>query len=358
MPAKKQPNFPPSFYGNFQVKKLSPAQIDDLLANGWFRNSNHVFASSIKFMGDSWRSCVMLRVSLEHFTWKKRLRKLLRKNGASFRVEIRPFRQTEEKEVLWQKFKSEIHNWMLIPKLEQHLLKSEPAENFNTWELCVYDNEKLIAFSIFDRGGRSIASLEAAYDSEYQRFSLGVYTMMLEIEFAKEQGMGFYYPGFYPHAVPMFDYKLRPGHLEFFRLKEKRWLPLAELNDQDWLRPQLLARYDEAKILLRKYGFIIKTGFGLYESKPSQKCLATDYNILLVATKADLSFENPTCLIAWDPVEEAYMLFASMPVLGQAYWEPELSQEIVRLLDIRLSKFYGKIENVEDLPAAVLHVTR
>ena len=356
MPTTKRTKFPPAFYAFYRVKQLTPEQHDELLANGWFRNNINVIASSIKFLGGGWHSCVMLRAPLENFTWKKRLRKLMRKNGEMFTVTTRPFQQTQEKEALWQNFKSTVHNWALIPQLDKHLLKDAPPRDFNTWELCVYQGEKLVAFSIFDRGKRSIASLEAAYDPACQRYSLGVYTMLMEIEFAMQEGLAFYYPGFYPRGVAMFDYKLRPGNIEFFRLKEKRWLPLEALEESDWLQEQVLAKFEEVKIPLQKNGFTVKIGLGLFYSHPSSKPSAGHYNILLVVKKQDPA-SSQTCLLAWDPAEGAFLAFASMPMLGVAFWNKNLDEQMVRLLDVSINNFLGKFNDLEELVAAARNVT-
>jgi arginyl-tRNA--protein-N-Asp/Glu arginylyltransferase len=353
MPASIRTTFPPAFYANLRIGQLTPEQHDELLANGWFRNDVNVFASSIKFMGDAWRSCVMLRLPLAHFTWKKRLRKLMRKNGELFTVAIRPFQQTQEKEALWQNFKRTVHQWVLIPQLDKHLLKNSPPRDFNTWELCVYKNGKLAAFSIFDRGNTSIASLEAAYDPAFRDYSLGIYTMLMEIEFAQQTGLTYYYPGFYPKGVDMFEYKLRPGSMEFFRLNEKRWLPLEALEESDWLLEQVLAKFETLKKLLENSGLVAKTGYGIFHSYPSQEPAAWHYNILMVIKNANPS-SGHACLIAWDPVEVAYFAFTAFPILGQAFWGEIPGMQAVRLLDPGHQHFLGKYEDTAALAAAVV----
>ncbi len=206
--------FKPSFYARVPVQQLTPQEMDSLLTNGYYRNGLDACANSVRFMGNAWVSAVMLRVRLSDFVWKKRLRKLLRSNGEKFSFHFQLFESSVEKEALWQQFKQGVHGWAIVPKLEMHLLRGQPATSFNTWELCVFFESKLVAISVFDRGERGITSLEAAYDTAFNKYSLGVYTMLLEIEHCIEHGIDFYYPGFFPKGDPMFDYKLRqPGVL-------------------------------------------------------------------------------------------------------------------------------------------------
>lgn len=346
-------SFPPAMYASYEVKKLSARQHDELLANGWFRNDVTVFTSGIKFMGDAWRSCIMLRVPLLGFTFKKRLRKLMRKNGEMFDVVIRPFHHTAEKEILWQDFKSKVHGWVMIPQLDKHLLKNAAPEHFNTWELCVYQDGVLIAFSIFDKGEHSISSLEAAYNTDYQRHSLGIYTMLMEIDYGISTKMKYYYPGFFPKDVPMFDYKLRPGNVEFFRLNEKRWLPLENVQETDWLKEFILSKFHAAKEILANQGYEVSIGFGMYTSIPSRKPAATDFNLLLVVKKPDHPFGKPACLIAWDPLEEHFKVFTGNPLVGMAFWQPSPDNETVRLIHVNPSKFQDKTTEMWSLPRLV-----
>ena len=43
------------------------------------------------------------------------------------------------------------------------------------------NNNKLVAFSVFDKGADSIQSIKGVYDYDYSEHSLGIYSMILEI---------------------------------------------------------------------------------------------------------------------------------------------------------------------------------
>ena len=86
-----RPRFSTVAYGRYQVERLSPAEIDELLAHGWFRSDLNVTASVSRFVEQEWKPCVMLRSPLAGFVWKKRMRKLLRRNDREFEVIVQPF---------------------------------------------------------------------------------------------------------------------------------------------------------------------------------------------------------------------------------------------------------------------------
>jgi arginine-tRNA-protein transferase len=312
MQTGKTRKFPPVFYARYQVERLSPDDTDELLANGWFRNDVSVCASCARYVGDQWHSSLMLRLPLKNFSWKKRLSKLLRRNSSRFRVQIRPFQPSEEKEILWENFKKQVHLWEFVPTLKTHLFKRNPPENYPSWEVGVYDDTKLVAFSIFDIGKKSLASLEAAYHPDYHPHSLGIYTMLLEIDYSISLGLSHYYPGFLPKDVPMFHYKLRPGGLEFFRLREQRWLPWEKAEPEDWLHDQVLLQLGKLKESLQSFQVFAAIGYGLHTWEPANQISAARYNVFLVVKKSAEAVKWDY-LIAWDVMEEKYYLFSAPP---------------------------------------------
>ena len=82
-------------------------------------------------------------------------------------------------------------------------------------EIAVYDGAELIAASYIDVGDRSMASILCIYSQKYKKYSLGIYTMLLEIDLAKRLGLDYYYPGYVLDQPSAFDYKLLLGPCEW-----------------------------------------------------------------------------------------------------------------------------------------------
>jgi arginine-tRNA-protein transferase len=347
-------HFPPSFYARYQVESLTPRQIDELLANAWFRSDVNVGISSVKFLGPTWHSTLMLRIALAGFSWKKSLRKLLRRNGGVFTVSIGPFAPSPEKDALWRLFKSSVHQWVLIPELSWMLFRDRPPHYFNTWEICVYHGQRLVAFSAFDKGENSLASLEAAYDPAYKQFSLGIYTMMLEINHALEVGMGHYYPGFLPRGVPMFEYKLRPGHVEFFRLEEKKWLPWQALSEEDWLLERVLHRLKELDLACRKAGLVAQTAFGFFNCPPSEAATPEAYNVMLVVLPPKRWQQEMHFLAVWDPLLSSFLLFKGSIVQPANQGVKNQGNNVLHLLKIVNHIYLGEMASEAAVLAAML----
>jgi arginine-tRNA-protein transferase len=99
----------------------------------------------------------------------------------------------------------------------------------------VKQEERLVAFTVFFEGEKSLASIVAAYDLEFSKFSLGFFTMLLEQKYGEASGKEYYYPGILAKGEPKFQYKTRLGGLEFFQLKNRQWRPVEEFKAEDWI---------------------------------------------------------------------------------------------------------------------------
>ena len=84
--------------------------------------------------------------------------------------------------------------------------------------------------SVFDIGATALQSIIGMYDPDYEEDSLGVYTMLLEVEWAIEQGYELYYIGYFTPGFSTFDYKLRLQNIQFFNPDSQQWFAIEQLN--------------------------------------------------------------------------------------------------------------------------------
>ena len=76
-------------------------------------------------------------------------------------------------------------------------LSSEPATvPCDCVECRVYDGHTLVALSVLDLGAGATSSVYGVFDPAFSGRSLGIYTMLKEIEFSQARGCNFYYPGY------------------------------------------------------------------------------------------------------------------------------------------------------------------
>jgi arginine-tRNA-protein transferase len=206
-------------------KKLSKKELDDYLARGWYRLGAQIFTCQYLFFKEKLFSPVWIRLPLKDYTFRKRLRKIFNRNRRKFTVVIQPQNLTHEKQDLYQKYRKSFHSPIAVT-LVYNLQDSARTTIYDTQEICIYHEDKLVACSFFDIGENSLASILGIYDPDYQQDSLGFYSMLLEIEWGLENGYEYYYPGYIVPQYDKFDYKLRigkPEELEFFDLRTSTW---------------------------------------------------------------------------------------------------------------------------------------
>lgn len=207
---------------------LPPEEMDMMLANGWFRSSNMLYRAQLTILYDSLYSIVRTRLPLANYTFKKRLRKIMNRCNSRFRIEMGRASITPEKEALYQTHKHRFKGY-IAKNLEDYFNDPFDKRIFDTREIRVYDGDELIAVSFFDQGEKSIASLLGLFNHEYSKFSLGTFTMLMEIQYGMAQGLRYFYPGYVLPGNSDFDYKLRLGNMEYYNPRHG-WHPFSNLK--------------------------------------------------------------------------------------------------------------------------------
>ena len=202
----------------------SPAALDRYLEQGWFRTGFAMARAPLVCMEGDIFATLDVRVRLRGHAWTRSQRRSLRR-GERFEVRVDKPRCDAERERLYDGNKPRFAGFVFETLAE--VIEAEPfASMFDTRELSVYDDGKLIAVSYFDLGERSLASLLGLYDESYARFGLGIHTMLLEMELGKRRGYHYYYPGYALRRSPRLDYKLRLGGMQY-RSGTGSWRALA-----------------------------------------------------------------------------------------------------------------------------------
>lgn len=292
----------------YHPSSLSPARLDRYLAAGWFRSASMLFRSKLLCLDGEVLSPVNIRVKLENYEFKKRFRKLLRQNKQRFRTFIRPMQIDEAKESLYELQKHKFKGFV-IDTLEDFMLAGSFFDSvFDTYEISVYDEEKLVATSLFDIGKKSIASIIALHDPEYQKYSLGTYTMLCEIEYAIEKDRKFFYPGYVFDQPSSFDYKLRLGNMYYYNW-EGKWRNMENLKNEKHSAEIIIEKTEALKQILDKFG--IKYEEYLYPLFSLNYVDFTPNNLLrnpiFLQLQEDSGVEEKT-IVEYDLLSESYKI--------------------------------------------------
>ena len=210
----------------FYARGVSPAQTDELLAGAWRHFGARFFRYNLGFYNEEIRRVLPLRIRLSDFTNSKSQRRIFRKNR-DLQTIVRPIGITTEKENLFERHKQRFAHG--VPGSIYDFLDSDAADTpCEALEVCVYDDKKLLAASFFDVGETSVSGVYAVFEPTETARSLGIFTMLLEIDFALKSGKDFYYSGYAYAGNSFYDYKKRFSGLETYDWNEGIWKDFSE----------------------------------------------------------------------------------------------------------------------------------
>ncbi len=227
----------------YNPPKLPGDKLDLFLEDGWFRTSLMLHKSKVIALDYQLYSIVNIRYNLYTFHFKKRHRKLWRKVMNRFTVEINPFSITPEKNEVYRQHKNRFKGF-IHDNLEQLMFAYDTSSVFDSYEIAVYDGTQLVAFSFFDLGKHSMASIISVYDQNYSSFSLGIFTMLAEIQFGIDNNYHWYYPGYVLDQPSEFDYKLSLGSPEY-RSHDGFWTDISQIDFSQFEAQQIKQKHEE-----------------------------------------------------------------------------------------------------------------
>jgi arginine-tRNA-protein transferase len=191
----------------FHAANVSHAQFDRLLAEGWRHFGTQFFRYNWAFHDLDIRSVVPLRIRLANFSHSKSQRRVLRKNE-DLRAELRPANISKEAEMLFHRHKGRFKRG--VPdSIYDFIARDADSAPCETLEMAVYKDEQLLALSYFDIGENSTSGIYAIFEPRESQRSLGIFTMLKEIEFSIESDKEFYYQGYAYEGESFYDYKKR-----------------------------------------------------------------------------------------------------------------------------------------------------
>jgi leucyl-tRNA---protein transferase len=207
--------------GTEVLPKISPAGLDERLATGWRHFGTEFFRYSENVYQNEWVSVLPLRIRLADFKPSGSQQKILRRNS-DLQTVIQPIRIDDAKMDLFERHKQKfIEN---PPESLYTFLSEDPAQiPCPAVEISVYEGRRLLACSFLDVGKTAVSSIYAMYDPAHSPRSLGILTMLLEIDFARQGGKTLYYHGYAYQTPSYYDYKKKFAALEYYDWQSGSW---------------------------------------------------------------------------------------------------------------------------------------
>lgn len=299
---------------------LSGQELDAYLQRGWFRMGQTIFTTNFAHVKDKILSTIWLRIKLKEYSGDKTYTEL-RKRYSRFTVVIQPAEITDEKELLFTRYRESL-SFPVSESLQHLLFGKEPESVYNTYEVTVRDNGLLFACGFFDLGGNSAEGIVSFYHPAYKKFSPGKFVIYSKVQYCKELGLEFFYPGYFVPGNPYFDYKLGIGRnaLQFLQLSSGEWRDMDSFAPTDIPVDAMRAKLGQMQTALQRTGVeshILKYEFfdaGLIPDMRNSGLL--DFPLFLLI--GPLSDEPAGIIIVYDVRDDAFHLLVCMPV-----WKPD-----------------------------------
>ncbi len=185
------------------VDAIAPDAFDRLLAEGDRRNGVTLYRTRCPRC----TACEPIRIPVQEYVPTPNNRRILRRN-ADLRVEIGAPQVTPRHLELLNRHKIErgLSRTGEDLDIEQYRLWLV-LSCVDTREVRYFDGDRLIAVSILDFGNRACSSVYHYFDPDESRRSLGVYSVLRELELVRGMGLGWYYLGLYVAECRHLAYK-------------------------------------------------------------------------------------------------------------------------------------------------------
>ncbi|MFY7998725.1 MAG: arginine-tRNA-protein transferase [Candidatus Kapaibacteriota bacterium] len=212
-------------YDAFYCSALTPEMMDVCWADGWRHFGTYFFRSQVNMLNGVPVVVLPLRIVIADFVLSKSQRRILRKN-ADMAVDIRPIALTDAHHDVFHRHKQRFVDNQ--PETLLDFLSPEPATMPCVGYECLItesETKRLFAASFIDIGDKALSSVYAMFDPEESHRSLGILTLLCEIEYARRLGKKYLYLGYAYSEASFYDYKKSFAALEYYNWRGD-WLPL------------------------------------------------------------------------------------------------------------------------------------
>jgi len=203
-------------YSSFFSKNCSPKDYDYLLEQGFRRLGFYFY----KPQCTGCQKCVPLRVEVKKFQPSRSQKKILKKNNG---IQVAVIQKPKIKAGYFQIYQNYLKErygqkeHLSLESFELHML-----HNPSFCQIFEYrKEEKLVGLSWLDRTEKGLSAVYFAYDQAFKKNSLGIFSLLYELDWAKKNNIPFYYLGFWVRGAPHMDYKktLKPHQI----LEDQCW---------------------------------------------------------------------------------------------------------------------------------------
>lgn len=199
---------------------LTTSIYTQLIAQGFRRSGDEVYAPHCP----NCAACIPARLAVHDFKPDRSQQRCWRKNSQTTAI-IKP--------AVFEQAHYELYlRYQQIRHTGGNMAESSPDDYIDflssSWGNTVFVefsiNNELAGVAIVDQLDNALSAVYTFFDPKFSSYSLGVYAVLWQIDYAKRQHKNFLYLGFWIQACQKMAYKSHYQPLQLFR--NKQWLEL------------------------------------------------------------------------------------------------------------------------------------
>jgi len=192
----------------FRLQEAPEGLYKHLMDFGWRRSGSIVYKPACQGCAE----CVPIRVAVREFKPNRSQRRAWKRN-ADIDGRVGAPRSTTEKFDLFVRYQRSRHTGEMCTirgEFEQFLYRSP----VRTIEAEFRLDGRLVGAAIADRDGAALSAVYTWFDPDLDDRSLGTWAILWFIEYAKREGLAYYYLGYHVRECRKMNYKVNFGPYE------------------------------------------------------------------------------------------------------------------------------------------------
>jgi arginine-tRNA-protein transferase len=201
----------------FRAGRVPPADYQQLMDRGMRRSGDFFYAPDCA----ACRACVPIRIPVADFMPSKSQRRVMRRNQ-DITLAVGPLECSRESFELYQRYLAAQHPESAATTTYDSFREWLYVSAVDTLVLRYLLGDQTVAISIIDVCPETLSSVCHFFDPTHAARSLGVHSVLAEIDLARRLGLRWYYLGYWIAGAPTMAYKAnyRPHEL----LVDGRWV--------------------------------------------------------------------------------------------------------------------------------------
>ncbi|MDN3649437.1 arginyltransferase [Reinekea marina] len=197
---------------------------EELTHSGFRRSGQHLYRPDC----GTCSACIATRIPVAQFNMSKQQRRIFNKNR-DLNVKIAPSEFRQEDYDLFEKYINIRHKdgdmYPTNPESYTDFLTCRPDISF---QIRLFEGEKLISVAVTDKIPSGLSALYTFFDPDYDKRSLGTFSILAQIEVTKMNNLPYLYLGYWVEGCQKMEYKTKYQPIEL--LKDKKWQSIDSIS--------------------------------------------------------------------------------------------------------------------------------